>query len=132
MSDVAEDPDVPRRAPASRSVQRSLASIILGFELIVVFLAALVNYGLPTGGLISLGPVGSLVAGGVLCVLIIVTLGLLRHPFAIPLGWIVQGLILLGGFINVAMFFVGAIFAAMWVYGMIRGARIDRWNKENR
>ncbi|WP_235833259.1 DUF4233 domain-containing protein [Orlajensenia flava] len=131
MSEQTADAEPERRPAAPRSVQRSLASIILGFELIVVFLAALVNYGLPTGGLISLGPVGSLVAGGVLCLLIILTLGLIRRPFAITLGWIVQVLILLGGFFNVAMFFVGALFAAMWAYGMIRGARIDRWNKEN-
>ena len=127
MSDTAAA--TPARPP--RSVQRSLASIILGFELIVVFLAALVNYGLPTGGLISLGPAGSLFAGGVLCLFIVVTLGLLRFRFAITLGWIVQALILLGGLFNLAMFFVGALFAAMWTYGMIRGAQIDRWNKEN-
>lgn len=114
-----------------RSVQRSLASIILGFELIVVFLAALVNYGLPTGGLLSLGPIGSLVAGGALCLVIILTLALLRFPIGIPLGWAVQLLIVLGGLFNLAMFFVGAIFAALWIYAVTRGARIDQWNLEH-
>ncbi|MEJ3404036.1 DUF4233 domain-containing protein [Rathayibacter sp. YIM 133350] len=119
----------PRSAP--RSVRRSLASIVLGFELIVVFLAALVNFGLPTGGVITLGPVGSLVAGGVLCVLIIVTLGLLRFRFAYVVGWVVQALIVLGGLFNVAMFFVGALFAGMWAFAMIRGRKIDTWNMTN-
>ncbi|KQQ95969.1 hypothetical protein ASF62_01980 [Leifsonia sp. Leaf325] len=130
----AESPDaapVPSgRAPAPRSIKRSLASIVLGFELIVVFLAALVNYGLPTAGLISIGPVAALVSGGVVCLLIVITLGLLRHPFAYVLGWIVQALILLAGLLNPGMFFVGAIFAAMWTYAMISGGRIDRHNKE--
>lgn len=127
-SDAAPAPS--GRTPAPRSIKRSLASIVLGFELIVVFLAALVNYGLPTAGLISIGPVAALVSGGVVCLLIVITLGLLRHPFAYVLGWIVQALILLAGLLNPGMFFVGAIFAAMWTYAMISGGRIDRHNKE--
>ncbi|KQO93772.1 DUF4233 domain-containing protein [Leifsonia sp. Leaf264] len=140
MSDAAaEAPGSPEaspapahgRAPAPRSIRRSLASIVLGFELIVVFLAALVNYGLPTAGLISIGPVAALVSGGIVCLLIIVTLGLLRYQFAYVLGWTVQVLILLAGLLNPGMFFVGAIFAAIWTYAMISGGRIDRYNKEN-
>ncbi|KQX06879.1 MULTISPECIES: DUF4233 domain-containing protein [unclassified Leifsonia] len=132
LPDPEDAPDAapPRRSAAPRSIKRSLASIVLGFELIVVFLAALVNYGLPTAGLVSIGPVAALVSGGVVCLLIIITLGLLRYPFAYVLGWIVQALILLAGFLNPGMFFVGAIFAAMWTYAMISGGRIDRNNKE--
>ncbi|MEL4318431.1 DUF4233 domain-containing protein [Leifsonia sp. YIM 134122] len=135
LPDDAEGPDAASapagRTPAPRSIKRSLASIVLGFELIVVFLAALVNFGLPTAGLVSIGPVAALVSGGVVCLLIVITLGLLRHPFAYVLGWIVQALILLAGLLNPGMFFVGAIFAAMWTYAMISGGRIDRHNKEN-
>ena len=52
------------------------------------------------------------------------------------LGWIVQALILLAGLLNPGMFFVGAIFAAMWTYCIIDRRRIDRRstaspNKEN-
>jgi len=134
LPDDAESPDAAPtrsgRTPAPRSIKRSLASIVLGFELIVVFLAALVNFGLPTAGVISIGPVAALVSGGVVCLLIVITLGLLRHPFAYVLGWIVQALILLAGLLNPGMFFVGAIFAAMWTYAMISGGRIDRHNKE--
>lgn len=118
------------RARQPRSVTQSLASIVLGFELIVVFLAALVNFGLPTAGLVSFGQVGALVSGGIVCLLIVVTLGLLRYPFALWLGWAVQLLLLLAGFLNPVMFFVGALFAAMWTYAMISGARIDRSKKE--
>ena len=127
MSTEAQDAGRGRRP---RSVTQSLASIVLGFELIVVFLAALVNFGLPTGGLVSFGPVGALVSGGIVCVLIVVTLGLLRYPFALWLGWAVQVLLLLAGLLNPVMFFVGALFAAMWTYAMISGARIDRSKKE--
>ncbi|MET0725348.1 MAG: DUF4233 domain-containing protein [Leifsonia sp.] len=119
------------RVRRARTLTESLGSIVLGFELVVVFLAALVNYGLPTAGLVSIGPVGGLVSGGVLCLLIIVAIGLLRHPVGIWLGWAVQAIIILAGLLNPVMFFIGAIFAAMWTYAMISGARIDRSNKEN-
>lgn len=114
------------RAP--RSLRRSLASIVLGFELVVVFLATLVNFGLPSGGLITFGPVGALIAGGVLCLLIIIALACLRFAWAIWLGWAIQVLILAGGLFNPVMFFIGAIFAAMWTWSMVRGGRIDAAN----
>jgi hypothetical protein len=69
-ADLPDDAESPAAAPepsgrtlAPRSIKRSLASIVLGFELIVVFLAALVNFGLPTAGVISIGPVAALVSG---------------------------------------------------------------------
>jgi hypothetical protein len=43
----------------------------------------------------------------------------------------VQAIILATGFLNPAMFVVGALFAGMWVYCMITGTRIDRQQKEN-
>ncbi len=114
--------------PAGRSVRRSLASIVLAFEVVVVFLAALVVWGLAPDGE---GPFGmprwvALVAGGVLILALVLTIGLLRHAWGYALGWGLQALIIASGFVNPAMFFVGALFGGMWWYCMIAGARIDR------
>lgn len=108
----------PRR---ERSTKQALGSIVLGFEVIVVFLAALVAFGLE-----ELEPLPALGGGAVLVLLMLATLGLLRYPFGFTLGWVVEGLIVATGFVLPTMFVVGAFFAALWAYGMIQGARIDR------
>ena len=120
--------DATPSAPAPRSVRQSLASIVLGFEVIVVFLAALVVWGLAPDGD---GPLGlprwvALVAGGVLILGLVVTIAVLRYPWGYGLGWALQALIIASGFVNPAMFFVGALFGGMWWYCMVVGARIDR------
>ena len=123
-------PEPPQGPPplAPRSVRQSLASIVLGFEIIVVFLAALVIWGLaPTeNGTFGLPPWVSLVAGGILILGLIATIGLLRYRWGFALGWALQGLILAAGFLNPAMFFVGLLFGGLWWYCMVVGARIDR------
>lgn len=115
-------------APAPRSVRRSLASIVLGFETIVVFLAALVIWGLSRGqgGPFGLPEWAPLAGGGVLLLGLVLTLALLRYEWAYVLGWALQAIILLSGLLNPAMYVVGVIFGGMWAYCMIVGARIDR------
>ena len=127
MSDAAETP-TPAPAPAPRSLRQSLASIVLGFETIVVFLAALVIWGLaPTeNGTWGLPPWVALAAGGVLILGLVAAIGLLRSPVGFALGWAMQALILASGLLNPAMYFVGAIFGGLWAYCMVVGARIDR------
>lgn len=116
---VVPDSRVPR-ASAPRSVKRSLASIVLGFETIVVFLAALVVFGLGTlPWALALG------GGAALCLALVAVIGLLRFKWAYLIGWILQAIIVATGFLNPVMFFVGALFAAMWTYCMISGTRID-------
>ena len=132
MSDVPGDtaaPDPVNQPPRpARSIRQSLASIVLGFETIIVFLAALVIWGLaPTeNGSLGLPPWVALVAGGVLIVGLVATIGLLRYPWGFTLGWVLQGLIIASGFLNPAMFFVGILFGGLWWYCMVVGARIDR------
>jgi hypothetical protein len=108
----------PRRA---RSTQESLGAIVLGFEVIVVFLAALVAFGLR-----SIPPVTALVGGGVLILIMLVTLGLLRFRWGFAVGWAVEIAIVATGFVLPAMFVVGGFFALLWAYCMIQGSRIDR------
>jgi glucan phosphoethanolaminetransferase (alkaline phosphatase superfamily) len=120
---AAVSPEPARRAP--RSVKRSLGSIVLGFETIVVFLAALVFYGLG-----ALPPVIALGGGAVLVVVFLATIALLRFPWAYVIGWILQVIMIASGILNPVMFVVGALFGGMWVYSMITGTRIDK-QKEN-
>jgi len=120
-SDVPDVPDVSTASAAPRSVKRSLASIVLGFELIVVFLAALVLFGLH-----ALPPVVALAGGGILCLVMLATIGLLRFSFAYVIGWIIQAVVVVSGIFNPVLFFVGAMFAAMWAYCIVSGTRIDR------
>lgn len=110
----------PRR---QRSLRESLGSIVLGFELLIVFLGALVVFGL------TALPAGLALGGGaVVVVLMIVAIGLLRFPVGIWLGWLVQLIVVAAGFLVPAFFIVGAIFTAMWTYCMIVATRIDRNN----
>jgi hypothetical protein len=101
-------------------MRESLGSIVLGFELIIVFLGALVLYGLQ-----SLPAALALGGGAALVVLMIVAIALLRHPVGIAIGWVVQLIVIAAGLLVPAFFIVGAIFAAMWTYVMIVGGRID-------
>ena len=120
----------PEAGPArpARSARQTLGTMVLAFEVIVVFLAALVIWGLaPTeNSTFDLPPWVALAAGGVLILGLIVTIGLLRFSWGFIVGWVLQVLIIAAGFLNPAIFIVGAIFGGMWWYGMIAGARIDR------
>lgn len=106
---------------------RVIASSVLAFEAVIVLLA------IPVA--ISLGGVDATTAavvGGGLMVLCIVVAGMLGRPWGFTAGWVVQGLILLSGFIVHAMFFVGGLFVALWWIGLIVGRRgeeirAERW-----
>lgn len=114
-----------------RTITQSLGSIVVGFEIIVVFLASLVIWGLAASGEDGLAGFGvppwvALVAGGVIIVGLLVTIWGLRHNWGVVLGWSLQILIVASGLLNPAMFVVGALFGGMWWYCMVVGARIDR------
>lgn len=111
-----------------RSIRRTLASIVIVFEVVVVFLAALVVWGLSReeGGILGLPEWAPLAGGGVVILGLVATAGLLRHEWAYWLGWALQAVIFASGLLNPALFVVGALFGGMWAYCMIAGGRIDR------
>ena len=119
-----------RRAPRvrrQRGARESLASIVLGFESIIVFLGGLVLYGLkalPAG----IEPWWGIVIGAVLAVALIATSGLVRYDWGIALGWFWQVLIIAGGLLEPALVVVGVIFGAMYAYATIKGGSLDRRN----
>lgn len=108
-----------------RSTRKALASIVLGFELIIVVLIGLTIFGLGITDPRWLG----LVIGGVLALLCIVSLALIRFgEVGIWLGHVTHVLMLATAFILPASLFVGVIFTALWVYCIVRGSKIDRDN----
>lgn len=106
----------------ARSTRKALASIVLGFELIIVVLIGLTIFGL---GVTDPRWIGLLI-GGVLAVMCITSLGFMRlGEVGITLGWITHALMLATAFILPVSLFVSAIFTALWIYCIVRGKKID-------
>jgi hypothetical protein len=109
------------RARRPRSVTASLASIVLATEFVVVVLAALVVFGLK-----ALPAPLALGGGGVLLLVIAIAAATARSRAGLVLGWFVQAVLVAAFAVQVAVGVVGVVFAALWVYCMIVGGRIDR------
>ena len=110
-----------------RGAREALASIVLGFESIVVFLGGLVAFGLkavPFG----LEPWWGIVAGSVLAVLVMATAGLVKYRWGIILGWVWQVLIAAGALLVPAFLLIALVFGGMYAYATIKGGALDRRN----
>ena len=102
-----------------------LGAVILGFESIIMFLGGLFIFGMkltPEG----IEPWWGIVLGIVMTIAMIVTAGLCRFQFGIIIGWVLQLVVLAGGFLNLAFVVVAAVFGGLWAYAMITSARIAR------
>ena len=111
------------RGEVAAKTQRALASITLGFEMIVVVLIGLAIFGL---SLLEPRELGLWIAGG-LALACVLALGFMRiGKVGIWLGWVVHALMLATAFILPASLVVSLLFTALWVYCMIKGAQIDR------
>lgn len=116
-----------RRPRRVRGAQESLGAVVLGFESIVVFLGGLVVYGLkalPWG----IEPWWGIVGGALMGAAMVAISGLLRHRWAIVVGWALQVILALGGILVPALAVVALIFGGMWAYATIKGAALDRQN----
>jgi len=99
---------------------RSLASIVLAFESLVIALV--------TPVMISIADVRPAVALPVclgLAVLALVATGLLRSQVGYALGWVVQVGAVALGFVVPVMFLLGLAFASFWVAAIVLGRRIE-------
>jgi hypothetical protein len=120
------DPDAgpaqPRRRRA-RSATESLLSIVLGLEAILIFFVALTVFRFGT-----LSPALAFGGGAVLIVVLVLVGRLLRFSWGSWLGWLLQVLLIAIGFLVPLMFYIGAGFAAIWIYCFVVGRRLDRRN----
>jgi hypothetical protein len=106
----------------NRSTQATLGSLVMVFQSVVVFFATLVGFGL------QVYPEPAVIwgVGLVLSVLLMIFPAVLGKPGTYLLGWILQGVVLALGIWVPLMYLLGAIFLAMWAWGMIAGGTIDK------
>jgi hypothetical protein len=100
---------------------RTLAASVLVAEAFVLFFATLVAKDLSTVDSSTLWAVG----GGAAVACLVLT-ALLRHTWAYVAGSLLQVLVILAGFVVPVMFFLGAVFAALWVLAIHLGRRVAR------
>jgi hypothetical protein len=103
---------------------RMLATV-LGGQSICILLGALVARGVSAvdeGGARS---TAYLLVGFGLGALCVVAAGLMRRPWGITLGWVVQVLTLLSALVVPMMLVVGLFFLALWVTCLVKGAQVD-------
>ncbi|MEV0369338.1 DUF4233 domain-containing protein [Streptomyces sp. NPDC050636] len=62
---------------------------------------------------------------GTAMLLTILLCGLLTRPGGVQLGWALQIALIVSGFVVPAMFFLGAVFAALWWASVHYGRKID-------
>jgi hypothetical protein len=118
-------PEAAPRERRPRGAAESLATIVLAFESIVVFLGGLAIYGLkalPD----SVGQWWGIVAGAVVAVLMILTTRVVRYPWGIALGWALQVVVALGAILVPSLGLVALIFGGMYGYATIKGASLDK------
>jgi hypothetical protein len=106
----------------NRSTKATLGSLVMVFQSVVVFFATLVGFGLQ----VYPDPAVIWGVGLGLSVLLMIFPAILGKPGTYLLGWILQGVVLSLGIWVPLMYLLGAIFLAMWAWGMIAGGTIDK------
>lgn len=124
QSELPEPSDAPRtRVRRARSATESLLSITLLLEAILVFFVIMVSFGL------RVLPAGVVFGGGAALIVILLVVGrLVRYPYGVWIGWALQAALLALGLLLPLMYFIGAVFLAIWIYCFVVGRRLDRRN----
>ncbi|HEX7535417.1 MAG TPA: DUF4233 domain-containing protein [Dermatophilaceae bacterium] len=103
---------------------RRLLGVVIGTQGLVVFFGALVARGLAAAR--NSDTSGSLLLlGSVLAVLCILDAGLLRRPWGITVGWVLQVATLAFAFVVPVMLLVGLLFGALWLTALVQGQNMD-------
>lgn len=109
-----------RRLPLGRTT-RTLAAATLGTEAVAVVFA------LPVAATLGgLTPALALGLGIPLVVACGVVAGLLRHRWAYPVASVLQLVVLGAGTLVPGLWFIGGVFALLWVLALVYGTRADR------
>ena len=106
-----------------RTATESLLSIVLGLEAALLFFVMITAFGLR-----AVAPAVAFGGGAALVILFLVAARFVRYPAGVWLGWLLQAVLIGTGVILVLMYFIGAAFAALWVYCFITARRLDRKN----
>ncbi len=108
-------------SPSRRSFRHLFGTAVLATEIFVFGFAGLVAHGLRLAPPEVVWPVVGFAAA--LC---LAGLALMRGLPGRIIGWIVQVVALLAGFVIPMMWFLGAVFALLWLLAMVLGRKIDR------
>lgn len=102
---------------------RMLMTVLIGQSL-ALFFGALVARGIGA----SQGDVRAatyLWVGSAIAVLCILAAGMMRRPYGVTLGWLIQVATFLMAIVLPAMVIVGLIFLALWVGCLVQGRKVD-------
>jgi hypothetical protein len=101
-----------------------MGAIVLAGQSVIIFFGALVARALAAA---SGDPKATtyLLVGSGLAVLCLLAVGLMRTPFGVTVGWLIQLATLLSAFVLPMMAVVGVIFTGLWVVCLWQGQRID-------
>jgi hypothetical protein len=120
---MTEAAPAPVRVRRQRGALESLLSIALLLEAILVFFVVLVVFGL------RVLPAGLAFGGGaVLFAILLIDGRLVRWPVGVWIGWLLQAVLIAVGILVPLMYFIGALFLAIWIYCFVMGVRLDRRN----
>ncbi len=101
-----------------------MGAVVLGAQSLIVFLGALVARTLAVAQ--GDGSAGTyLLVGSGLAVLCLLAAGLMRRPYGVTVGWLIQVATFLCAFVLPMMLLVGVIFLLLWVTCLWQGQRID-------
>jgi hypothetical protein len=101
-----------------------MGATVLAGQSVIVFFGALVARGI--GAATDDRSASTyLVVGTGLAVLCVLTAGLMRRPYGVTLGWLIQGATFLCAFVVPLMLAVGVIFTLLWVVCLWQGQHID-------
>ncbi|MBC9821398.1 DUF4233 domain-containing protein [Terrabacter sp. MAHUQ-38] len=103
---------------------RMLATV-LGGQSICILLGALVARGVSAADDGGPRSTAYLLVGFGLGALCVFAAGLMRRPWGVTLGWVVQALTLLSALVVPMMLVVGLFFLALWVTCLVKGTQVD-------
>lgn len=99
---------------------RRLCASVLGMEAIVIGLFTPVAINTQ-----NVEPTVAVTVGIGLAVLCVLVAGMLKRPLAYIMGSVIQVLAIAAGFLVPTMFFLGAIFAALWITAIFVARRVE-------
>lgn len=119
---------LPLYGVAERMTRR-FAAVVIGSQGLAVFFGALVARAIASSSGSS-SPTAYLVLGSLFALACFLDAGLLRRPWGLSLGWVLQVLTLAAGLVVRQMLFVGVVFAALWVTALFQGRKMDALTAE--
>jgi hypothetical protein len=116
---------LPLYGTQGRFTFRLLAMALFGQAIILSFFALVARGNAIAAGHAEDGQRQMWVGVG-LALLALLASGLMRRPFGVTLGWLVQALTWASALVVPAMVGVAVVFTALWVLLLLQGGKIDR------